>query len=318
MIKAKLKSIYKSIRRTALEKEMWQIAIRKRDGETLYHGNGKGFRLISNSVRYWRADPFLYEKDGITYLFAELFDRFQDKGVLAVAKVKNSGRVGRFQVCMDLPFHLSYPCLYEKDGELYMIPEARQSGEIAIYRCVSFPLKWEKDNVLCPETGVDTTPVPEELCHSDSSFITTINTEKDHNNNLYLISGANADPVLLKYNDTCSRCGGYFINDCGRWLRVVQDDTNYYGCRLVFYDVNRITEEAIDETEYLAILPPKRDCKEKEVSVSLNKTKHERKFVGIHTYNYSSRFEVIDLVRHNSRTWKVWVANTFQKMRKHE
>ena len=318
MIKAKLKSIYKSIRKTAIEKEMWQIAIRKRDGDTLFHGNGKGFRLIANSVRYWRADPFLYEKDGITYLFAELFDRFQDKGVLAVAKVRNSSRVGRFHVCLDLPFHLSYPCLFERDGELYMIPEGRQSGEIAIYRCVSFPLKWEKDSVLCHTTGVDTTPLPEELCQHDFSFITTINTEKDHNNNLYLINGANTEPVLLKYNDTCSRCGGLFINDGEMWLRVVQDDTEYYGCRLVFYNVKQLTDNAIDETEYLAVLPPRRECDKKEVSVSLNKPKDEHKFVGIHTYNYSGRFEVIDLVRHNSRTWKVWMANKIRKMRKHE
>lgn len=315
-IKAKLKSVYKSIRKTALEKEMWQIAIRRRDGDTLYQGNGNRFHIVPNSIRYWRADPFLYEKDDITYLFAELFDRFQDKGVLAVAKVSKHGRVGRFKVCLDLPFHLSYPCLFEEDDTLYMIPEGRQSGEIAVYRCVSFPLKWEKDAVLSPVTGVDTTPVPKELCKDDDSFVTTINTDKDHNNNLFLINKALDKPVLLKYNDTCSRCGGYFISDNGRWLRVVQDDTDYYGCRLVFYEVKSITENGIDESEYLTVHPPKKECEKNEISISLDKPKEESKYVGIHTYNFSSQFEVVDLVRHNSRTWKVWAANTYRKMRK--
>ncbi len=316
MIKAKLKSIYKSIRRTALEKEMWQIAIRKRNGDPLYHGNRAGFRVIPNSIRYWRADPFLYEKDGVTYLFAELFDRFEDKGVLAVAKLSAGGRVGRFKVCMDMPFHLSYPCLFEKDGSLYMIPEGRQSGEIVIYRCISFPLKWEKVEVLYPTTGVDTTPVPKELCGNSSSYITTINTEKDHNNNLYLLNKSSEKPVLLKYNDTCSRCGGYFIKDNDKWLRVVQDDTDYYGCRLVFYDVKSITSDGIDEDEYLSVLPPQKECEKNEICISLVKEKDESKYVGIHTYNCSTQFEVVDLVRHNSRTWKVWAANIWKSLRK--
>lgn len=314
MIKAKLKSIYKNIKRNALEKEMWQIAIRKRDGDTLYQGNRKGFRLVSNSIRYWRADPFLYEKDDKTFLFAELFDRFEDKGVLAVAKVSKNGRVGHFNVCLDMPFHLSYPCLFEKEGSLYMIPEGRQSGEISIYRCVDFPLKWEKDRVLFSTTGVDTTPVPQELCGDKEAFITTVNTEQDHNNNLYLIQ---ADSLTkIKYNDTCVRCGGYFINDKEKWLRVVQDDTDYYGCRLVFNEVRGITSISIDESEYLSVLPPGQSNGQNEISVSLTNSKEESKFVGIHTYNKSSKFEVIDLVRHDSRTWKVWAANRIKKKRK--
>ena len=314
MIKAKLKSIYKSIKKTALEKEMWQIAIRKRDGDTLYHGNRKNFRLVSNSIRYWRADPFLYEMGEKTYLFAELFDRFQDKGVLAVAKVGKNGRVGSFKVCLDLPFHLSYPCLYENDGSIYMIPEGRQSGEIAIYRCVEFPLKWEKDSILSSVTGVDTTPVPKEICGNIDSYITTINTEQDHNNNLYLIN--DSSHVRLKYNDTCVRCGGDFIRDDDRWLRVVQDDTDYYGCRLVFNEVDSITSNGIVEKEVLAVLPPGKECGINEITVSLIDAKAEGKYIGIHTYNCSSKYEVIDLVRHNSRTWKVWAANTWKKTRK--
>lgn len=315
-IKNKLRVFYKTISRKATEKEMWQIAIRKRSGNTLYHGNGKGFRLIRNSIRYWRADPFLYEKDGINYLFAELYDRFTDKGVIAVSKVNNKGRVGKFRVCLDLPFHLSYPCLVEKDKQLYMIPECRQSGEISLFRCVDFPLKWEKESILCVTTGVDTTPIPMELSGNDNTFITTINTEKDHNNNLYIICGKNCTPVLVKYDDTCVRSGGHFINDEGKWLRVVQDDTEFYGCRLVFNQVISLSENRIDEEEFFIAVPPNRPSKDKEISISLNNPKKEKDYVGIHTYNSSDKYEVIDLVRHNSKSFKVWIANTIKQMKK--
>jgi hypothetical protein len=37
-------------------------------------------------------------------------------------------------VDFDFPFHLSYPCIYEEDGETYCVPEAYQSSRASLYR----------------------------------------------------------------------------------------------------------------------------------------------------------------------------------------
>ncbi len=315
MIKKQLKKIYKGIRRTALEKEMWQIAIRIRTDKPLYLGNAEHFVSIPNSVRYWYADPFLYEKNGKTYLFAEMYDRYTEKGVLGVAKV-NGLRVSKFRVCLDLPFHLSYPCLFEDNGNLYMIPECRQSGEVAVYKCVDFPYKWKKDRCLYECTGVDTTMVPADLCGSDKYYITTINTQTDHNNNLFLIDDDKKEVVNLIKDNTMVRCGGYFIKHDDMWLRPAQDDTDYYGCRLIFNDVKHIGVDGIDEKTFLNVYAPHCEKTENGVKVSIDNLERNCRYVGVHTYNANSNYEVIDLVRHNSRTFKVWLCNTIKKMRK--
>ena len=307
-----MKKVYKSIRRTALEKEQWQIAIRKRSDKPLYMGGSDRFSTVPNTVRYWYADPFLYEKDGKTYLFAEMYDRYTEKGVLGVATVKHN-KVSKFKVCLDLPYHLSYPCLYEDNTNLYMIPECRQSGEVAVYKCVDFPYKWEKDHCLYECTGVDTTMVPQEICGSDKIYITTINTQTDHNNNLFLIDENKKEVRNLIKDNTKVRCGGYFIKHDDIWLRPAQDDTEYYGCKLIFYNVDSIGVDGISERVYAEIFAP--DADNKGICIKIDKQKNCR-YVGVHTYNCNGQYEVIDLVRHNSRTFKVWLCNIIKKLRK--
>lgn len=52
--------------------------------------------------------------------------------------------------------HFSYPYLFEFEGDLYMIPENFQSGELAIYRCAGSPDAWEKVSVVFPGyQGID-------------------------------------------------------------------------------------------------------------------------------------------------------------------
>ncbi len=45
-------------------------------------------------------------------------------------------------------WHLSYPFLIEDDGALWMIPESSIHGDVALYKCVRFPDKWERHATL--------------------------------------------------------------------------------------------------------------------------------------------------------------------------
>ena len=49
---------------------------------------------------------------------------------------------------LEEPWHLSYPFLIEWGGDIWMIPESSTNRDIAIYRAVDFPLKWERHAVL--------------------------------------------------------------------------------------------------------------------------------------------------------------------------
>ena len=204
-----MKNYFKSYRKLKGEGTIWGLAIRKANGKYLYDGNFSEFTFIKNSFRYWRADPFLFEHNGETYLFAELFDRLKGKGKIGVAKIKN-GKCGKFRICLDLPWHLSYPCVYKRNNEIYMVPECARSGRITVYKSKSFPYEWEEAYVLYEGAGVDTTPV--QIEDHPFGFFTTLKTEDNNKNNcLYYIDNDSKQAKLLIENDFTVRSAGHIF-----------------------------------------------------------------------------------------------------------
>ncbi|NVD73931.1 hypothetical protein HUX88_25870 [Duganella sp. BJB1802] len=95
---------------------------------------------------FW-ADPFLWRRDGRTYCFLEDYDYQRALGHIAVLEL-HQDRATELGACLVEPFHLSFPYLFEYQGQLYMCPESSQSGQIRVYRSSAFPLGWELAAVL--------------------------------------------------------------------------------------------------------------------------------------------------------------------------
>ena len=128
--------------------EFWAIAYRKRQGDaTLLEDRETPFQVIPNSWRYWYADPHVICIDGETWLFAEAYDRILRRGVVSCCRITETGTTP-WMVVMKQPYHLSYPHLLQKDGEIWMIPESYVADEIAVFRAKRFPDQWEKAAVL--------------------------------------------------------------------------------------------------------------------------------------------------------------------------
>ena len=85
---------------------------------------------------------------GRTFVFFEDLDHRVGKGVISAIAFDGSGPSGPVTPVLEEPWHLSYPFLIEADGELWMIPESSQHGDVALYRCVEFPDKWERHATL--------------------------------------------------------------------------------------------------------------------------------------------------------------------------
>lgn len=278
-----MKNCFEIFKSLSGEGEIWGIAIRKKEGKPLYEGGHNAFLFVRNSFLYWRADPFLFEYCGKTYLFAELYNRIKGKGVIGVAKVKN-GKCGRFKVCLELPDHLSYPCVYEHKGNIYMIPECRRSGKVTVYKCNQFPYQWEEAYTLLNRPGVDTTPIlsreSEDLC-----FFTTINEDgKRSNANLYYIDYEHDEHLVIS-EDTTARSAGHLINDTSnRLFRPAQDCSVNYGDGLIIKEILELNKDNYQERDYFKVYP-------NDICISNKKLQIE----GIHTYNRTSRYEVIDV-----------------------
>jgi hypothetical protein len=90
---------------------------------------------------FW-ADPFLFEYKSEMYVFFEKFPFATQRGIISCGKIEGSNLVDVVDV-LDLPYHLSYPFIFEEEGEIYMMPETNANNRLEIYKCAKFPNKWE-------------------------------------------------------------------------------------------------------------------------------------------------------------------------------
>ena len=271
--------------------EEWIVAYRKRDKDQfLIENQTTPFVCVGNTWRYWCADPHLLEYQGRTYIFAELYDRILRRGVIGCCEVTNTGCT-QWEIVIKEQYHLSYPHVFEKNGEVFLIPESCFGNEIAMYKAISFPNEWQKINVLRKDcVAVDSTV----FSCMDQQWVLTLESEGE--NELFRLykyeNEALSEPLCLvaRNSDQIRPAGKLFMHK-GRWIRPAQDCSEGYGCALNFYHVT-MTEEVTYSEELVAKIMP--DWIRSDFS-------GEPK--GIHTYNVSDKYEVIDLKYYKVDLW---------------
>ncbi len=102
------------------------------------------------------ADPFLLAVAGKTYLFFEIYSR-RSRGVIAYCELLGAGQYTAPTVVLAAPYHLSYPFIFEWDGEFYLIPESQENKTVEIYRALAFPNRWVRHSVLIEGAFADAT-----------------------------------------------------------------------------------------------------------------------------------------------------------------
>lgn len=111
--------------------------------------------ILPATGQKWAADPMLVDFEGKTFLFYEAV--VGDKGHIEVAKVRDDCTLEEPVTILKDECHYSYPFVFRHDAQWYMIPESSAASEVRLYRAVSFPDKWELQDVLLREKTVDTT-----------------------------------------------------------------------------------------------------------------------------------------------------------------
>lgn len=259
----------------------WSIGYREIQTDNLpYPRDGTTYVTIPAKRTEWYADPFLFEKDNTTYLFAEIKKIWSGKAVLGVSILKN-GIFGPFQVCLDEPFHLSYPNVFSFGDKIYMIPETTRVHQLRIYKADSFPYQWSleavlKDNVDFADCSL--------LLDNDKMFLIGLDTaEAPFKTRVFSL---NLEQMNIVEVDSVGaldiRPGGNVLWSAGKRVRPLQDCTNEYGNHLVF--------SAISQT-----VPFREDALYELYSKDVITVGDRNNYSRIHTLNRSSRVEVVDL-----------------------
>jgi len=89
------------------------------------------------------ADPFGVWRGGRLRVFAEAYDYRTRHGVIDVLEFGEDLALTARRTVLREPWHLSYPFVFEVDGEAWMAPEAHRSGALTLYRAAAFPEVWE-------------------------------------------------------------------------------------------------------------------------------------------------------------------------------
>lgn len=147
-----------------LKKDIWRCAIVAASAQhVLSRGSLEGLPLTwvpgSGNLRYL-ADPFGIWRDEQLHVFSEYFDYRDAVGRIIVTIFDRSLNLVEQADVLREPWHLSYPFVFEAEGETWMLPEAFQSGGLWLYRAVHFPYRWERAHpIVLDDVPLDATPV---------------------------------------------------------------------------------------------------------------------------------------------------------------
>lgn len=289
-----------------LKIETWSIAYRKkRDGLLLE--DGSDFKIINNGHKGWYADPFLFDYNGKTYLFAEFFSYKLGRGIIVYSEYDESKECfKKYQPIIIEDYHLSYPNVFVWNNKIYMIPEAHKSESVYLYEAVNFPHDWKKVKVLMRDIKlVDTTPF--EINGSLKAITMQIDKDNPKHNNVMMLLDIDKDTFevsnckVVTDNISLARPGGKVIKIDNELIFVTQDCKEEYGKSLNFIKVCDIDKTGVTlrlvkkiNTDQIAIINGSRAS-------------------GIHTYNISNNLEVIDLKYYRRSYYRI-LLKIFQKI----
>lgn len=129
----------------------WRVGWRRIEGADVYglrQHPATGWTSLPDNGRRFYADPFPVEYQGRLFLFAEDFPHETGKGVISAVEFGPDGPVGPMQTVFEHAVHLSYPFIFERDGQMWMIPETCAAKTVELYRATQFPGGWVREAVL--------------------------------------------------------------------------------------------------------------------------------------------------------------------------
>ena len=278
----------KAIRKLTLKRLRWGVAYQFTetwDNVTLWRS-----KKIPNPKNRFLADPFVVKRNEKYFCFVEDYSYFTSRGSISVYEITKDGSK-EIGVALTEKFHLSYPYLFEFEGNLYMCPETSEAQDIRVYKCVEFPLRWELEKILMKNvSAADST-----VFQKDGKWwlMTNLSTSQfgDHCSELHLFFSESPlsdnwkphlqNPVIF---DSLTARNGGFICDSDDSYRVHQrQGFDIFGDALGVSKITELTNHSYKENQLFEI-----------------EANFFQGAIGVHTYNYKEGLLVFDYLETSS------------------
>jgi hypothetical protein len=234
----------------------WRVGWRKLAGEdtiSLRRHPASGWTSIADDRHRFFADPFPFEFKGAVTLFVEEYDHRLGKGIISAIPFGPTGPADHAEPVLELPHHLSYPFVFEQDGEVWMIPESCAAGSIDLYRATDYPRGWVHaarlvDGIVASDATI--------VKHDGRwwMFATVQDNGGAYSDALYLWSAPDfrgpwtphaRNPVLIDV--ASARSAGHIVEREGSLIRPVQDCRLGYGNALGIARIIRLDDEGFEQ-----------------------------------------------------------------------
>lgn len=231
-------------------RKQWYLRVRA-PGETDWRSVLPPYRDVS-----W-ADPFPVHHDGRDWLFFEEVPEPRQPGRIVAAPLGSDGLPAGAPIpVLEAAHHLSYPFIFRWEENWYLLPEARASETVTLYRCTEWPGQWVPASVLLPGTeAVDATL----LEHAGRWWLFATQPEKPGGparTALHLYHADSpvsnnwirhpANPVVQDIR--CGRPAGRILRAGKNLYRPAQDASVRYGWGLDFRRIDTLTESTYEES----------------------------------------------------------------------
>jgi hypothetical protein len=283
------------LRRARFRQAHWRVGYRFIDGPGVAETGevGTGWFVLPDTGERFYADPFPFNWQGQHFIFVEDYSHATQKARLSVVAFDVDGNPGEHYPVIEEDWHLSYPQVFERDGTIWMLPEASNSGKLTLYRATAFPNDWVAEAVLIENCELSDATL---LDHGGRLWL--FGTDRDGHGStsdtLVVFHAPHltgpwtphrANPILI--DRRMARPGGAIVCLGERIVLPMQDGTLGYGGDLGLVEIQTLNEDTVQ------LLPPR------PVSPGRNWP-----YPRVHTLNRAGRLEVIDgiaAVRQRSR-----------------
>jgi len=239
----------------------WHLAVNAPGAKPSLLDGGSGTLTIEPPPGRDFADPFLFERAGRRYVFFEDQRPGRPHADISYVELLPDGGHTDPTVVLELDHHLSYPFVFESDGEAYMLPEMSAAGRVELYRAERFPDRWVPHAVLIPGVeALDATIVRHRgLFWMFATVVVPGGPSSEELSVFYAHSLTGPwlphprNPVVT--DASRARPAGRILHRDGALIRPGQDCSHDYGAGIVLSRIDVLTPTEYRETPIRHVAP---------------------------------------------------------------
>lgn len=193
------------------------------------------------------ADPFMVHCDNQWYMFFEVMNAASGHGDIGLAVSQDGRKWDYKQIVLDESFHLSYPNVFNWNGDWYMVPETRLAYAVRLYKAKVFPQEWVYVQDLVTGNYLDPS-----IFHDQGRWWMFAAERCDV---LHLFHAESLTGPWIRHprspvvtlDGNIARPGGPVIKCNGRLYRYTQDCDPGYGNQVRAFEITKLTPEVYEE-----------------------------------------------------------------------